>query len=319
MDEFGFRKTSYASSAVLKGFCDAAVVTDIGGESRISAVTNGLIAFKSTFGLVSRYGISMSSSSLEQVAIVTKDVKQVAEVLNVIAGHDSRDSNSADIETKNYVNELGEAIKDLKIGYIEEFIEGNEYILDIAKKYQDMGASVSQCKLEFDKYLLATYYILSSAEASSNLARYDGIRYGHRTQNYKGLKDIYINSRGEGFGEEVKRRNIFGTYFLTDNNMEKYYNKANKVRTLIKRKLDELFKDFDILLIPAVNTNYDKVTENHPVYPYIEEKHTCIANLGGLPVISIPCGENKGFELIGRHYEESTVLNAAYAYKGGNE
>ncbi len=319
MDEFGLRKTNFASNAILEGYCDAAIVTDIGGESRISAVKNNLVAFKSTFGLVSRYGIPMSSSSLEQVATVTKDIKQLAKILNVIAGYDSKDSNSADIKPQNYINGLEKSVKELKIGYIEEFVEGNEYILDIAKKYQEMGASVSQCKLEYDKYLLATYYILSSAETSSNLARYDGIRYGYRTKNYKDLKDIYINSRGEGFGEEVKRRNIFGTYFLSDGNMDQYYNKANKVRTLIKRKLDELFKEYDILLIPTVNTTYDKITENHPVYPYIEEKYTCIANLGGLPVLSIPYGENKGFELIGRHYEESTVLNAAYAYKGGDE
>lgn len=317
-----------SAAAVAAGMVPWALGSDTGGSIRQPAACCGIVGLKPTYGLVSRYGLIAYASSLDQIGTLTKDVEDAAILLNVIAGHDEKDSTSANIEQKDYTKALKNDVKGLKIGVpTQYFTEGinkevKESIEKVIEKYKELGAIVEECSLDVADYALATYYIISCAEASSNLGRFDGIRYGHRTNNYENLKDIYCNSRSEGFGEEVKRRIILGTYVLSSGYYDAYYKKAQQVRTLIKKEFERNFEKYDCLLIPtAPNVAFDIGSKmNDPLEMYLADYCTVPINVAGLPGISIPCGLNSenmpiGFQLIGKPFAESTILNAAYTYE----
>ncbi len=317
-----------SAAAVAAGMVPWALGSDTGGSIRQPASFCGIVGLKPTYGLVSRYGLVAFASSLDQIGTLTKDVKDSALLLNVIAGHDKKDTTSANKEKEDYVQALKNDVKGLKIGVpIEYFGEGineevKESINQVIEKYRQLGATVEECSLDVAQYALATYYIIACAEASSNLGRFDGIRYGYRTKNYENLKDIYRNSRSEGFGSEVKRRIILGTYVLSSGYYDAYYKKAQQVRTLVKNEFAKNFAKYDVILTPtASNVAFDIDSKvDNPLEMYLADLCTVPVNIAGLPGISIPCGLNHegmpiGFQLIGKPFEEATILNAAYTYE----
>ena len=266
--------------------------------------------------------------TLTDSASKTKDVTDAAMLLNLIAGHDEKDSTSIDIGQKDYTKALVNDVKGLKIGLPREYIgeginqEVRDAILAVAKKYEEMGAVVEDCSFEVGQYATSVYYIIACAEASSNLGRFDGIRYGYRTEKFDNLKDIYKNSRSEGFGPEVKRRIMLGTYVLSSGYYDAYYKKAQKVRTVIKNAYDELFGKYDLLLTPTSPTTAFKIGEksNNPLEMYLADICTVPVNIGGLPGINVPSaldskGMPIGFQLVGRAFDEEKLLKAAYSYE----
>ena len=302
--------------------------SDTGGSIRQPASLCGVVGLKPTYGLVSRYGLVAFASSLDQIGPITKDVTDSALLLNLIAGHDEKDSTSIDMEKKDYTLSLVNDVKGMKIGLPKEYIgegineEVKKAILDVAKKYEEMGATVEECSLDVGKYATAVYYIIACAEASSNLGRFDGIRYGYRTEKFDNLKDIYKNSRSEGFGPEVKRRIILGTYVLSSGYYDAYYKKAQKVRTVIKNAYDELFKKYDLLLTPTSPTTAFKIGEktSNPLEMYLADICTVPVNIGGLPGMSVPCAlDSKGlpisFQLVSKAFNEEAIFRAAYTYE----
>lgn len=315
-----------SAAAVAADMVPWALGTDTGGSIRQPAALSGIVGLKPTYGLVSRYGVIAYASSLDQVGVLTKDVEDSALLLNVIAGHDEKDSTSAKLPKKDYTINLKNGVKGLKIGVPKEFYgEGiNEEVKEAIQKtieiYKQLGAEVEEFSLDIAKLSLATYYIISCAEASSNLGRFDGIRYGYRTNDFENLNDIFVNSRSEGFGDEVKRRIILGTYVLSSGYYDAYYKKAQKVRTLVKKSFDETFKKYDIIITPTSPTTAFKIGEksNNPLEMYLADICTVSVNMAGLPGISIPCGVDKqglpiGMQIIGNSFEEETILKAAYA------
>ena len=319
--------------------------SDTGGSIRQPSSLCGVVGLKPTYGLVSRYGLVAFASSLDQIGPITKDVTDSAMLLNLIVGHDEKDSTSIDMPQKDYTKSLINDVKGLRIGIPKEYLgegineEVKQAVLDVAKKYEEMGAIVEDCSFEVGKYATAVYYIIADAEASSNLGRFDGIRYGYRSEKYNNLKDIYKNSRSEGFGKEVKRRILLGTYVLSSGYYDAYYKKAQKVRTVIKNEYNRLFEKYDLLLTPTSPTTAFKMGEksNNPLEMYLADICTVPVNIGGLPGMSIPCsldskGMPIGFQLIGKQFDEETIIRAAYTYeqntnfkenkptfKGGNE
>ncbi len=317
-----------SAAAVAAGMVPWALGSDTGGSIRQPASFCGIVGLKPTYGLVSRYGLVAFASSLDQIGTLTKDVKDSALLLNIIAGHDEKDTTSSNKEKEDYVQALKNDVKGLKIGVpVEYFGEGineevKESINQVIEKYRQLGATVEECSLNVAEYALATYYIIACAEASSNLGRFDGIRYGYRTQNYQNLKDIYRNSRSEGFGAEVKRRIILGTYVLSSGYYDAYYKKAQQVRTLVKNEFAKNFAKYDIILTPtAPNVAFDIGSKvNNPLEMYMADLCTVPVNIAGLPGINVPCGLNNegmpiGFQLIGKPFQEATILNAAYTYE----
>ena len=317
-----------SAAAVAADMVPWALGSDTGGSVRQPSSFCGTVGLKPTYGLVSRYGLVAFASSLDQIGPITKDVEDNAILLNIIAGHDRRDSTSANIEKKDYTKALKNDVKGLKIGIPKEYFgeginpEVKESVMAVAKKYEELGATVEECSISVTDYALATYYIIACAEASSNLGRFDGIRYGYRTENFSNLKDIYRNSRSEGFGSEVKRRIILGTYVLSSGYYDAYYKKAQKVRTLVKQAFKELFKKYDVLLTPTSPTvAFDIGTRsNNPLEMYLADICTVSINIGGVPAISVPCGLDSqgmpiGFQLIGNHFDEETLYRAAYTYE----
>ncbi len=249
-------------------------------------------------------------------------------LLNIIAGHDKKDTTSANIEKIDYTKCLKNDVKGLKIGVPKEYFgegineEVKASINKVIEEYRKLGATVEECSLDVAEYALATYYIIACAEASSNLGRFDGIRYGYRTKNFSNLKDIYRNSRSEGFGEEVKRRIILGTYVLSSGYYDAYYKKAQQVRTLVKNEFAKNFEKYDCILTPtSSNVAFDIGSKiNNPLEMYLSDLCTVPVNIAGLPGISVPCGLNSegmpiGFQLIGNYFKEETILNAAYTYE----
>lgn len=249
-------------------------------------------------------------------------------LLNVIAGHDENDTTSANVEKKDYTKALNGDVKGLKIGVpVEYFDDGinsevKEAINKVIEEYRSLGAIVEDCSLDVAEYALATYYIIACAEASSNLGRFDGIRYGYRTKNYTNLKELFKNSRSEGFGEEVKRRIILGTYVLSSGYYDAYYKKAQQVRTLVKNEFARNFEKYDCILTPtASNVAFDIGSKvNNPLEMYLSDLCTVPVNIAGLPGINVPCGVNNegmpiGFTIIGKPFAEETILNAAYSYE----
>lgn len=314
-----------SAAAVAANMVPWALGSDTGGSIRQPASFCGVVGLKPTYGLVSRFGLVAFASSLDQIGPITKDVKDAAILLNVIAGHDEKDSTSENINSKDYTQCLQNNVKGLKIGvpkeYFEEGInqEVKEKLQETIKKYKELGAEIEEFSLDIADYALATYYIIACAEASSNLGRFDGIRYGYRTKNYSNLKELYRNSRSEAFGSEVKRRIILGTYVLSSGYYDAYYKKAQQVRTLVQKEFDEAFKKYDVLLTPTSPTVAFKIGErsNNPLEMYLADICTVPVNIAGLPAISIPIAVDSngmpiGMQLIGNRFEEEKILNAAY-------
>ena len=317
-----------SAAAVAADLAPWTLGSDTGGSIRQPSSLCGVIGLKPTYGLVSRYGLVAFASSLDQIGPITKDVTDSAILLNLIAGHDEKDSTSLKLEKKDYTKSLVNDVKGMRIGLPKEYIgegineEVKEAILEVAKKYEEMGAIVEECSLDVGKYATAVYYIIACAEASSNLGRFDGIRYGYRTEKFENLKDIYKNSRSEGFGPEVKRRIILGTYVLSSGYYDAYYKKAQKVRTVIKDAYNDLFKKYDLLLTPTSPTTAFKMGEksSNPLEMYLADICTVPVNIGGLPGMNIPCkldskGLPIGFQLISNSFEEEKIFRAAYTYE----
>ena len=317
-----------SAAAVAANLVPWALGSDTGGSIRQPASFCGVVGLKPTYGLVSRYGLVAFASSLDQIGPITKDVEDNAMLLNIIAGHDEKDSTSAPLEKKDYTKSLVKDVKGLKIGIPKEYFgegineEVKAKIMEAVKKYEEMGAIVEECSLDIAKTSLAAYYIIACAEASSNLGRFDGIRYGYRTNNFETLEDIYKNSRSEGFGEEVKRRIILGTYVLSAGYYDAYYKKAQRVRTVIRNKFEELFKKYDVLITPTSPITAFGIGEKSgsPIEMYLADICTVTINVAGVPAMSIPCGVDKdglpiGMQLIGKHFDEETLLRAAYTYE----
>lgn len=317
-----------SAAAVAANMVPWALGSDTGGSIRQPASFCGVVGLKPTYGLVSRYGLVAFASSLDQIGPITKDVEDSALLLNMISGHDPKDTTSAPIEKKDYTKALVNDVKGLRIGIPREYFgkgineEVKKALENAMETYRKLGATVEECSIDVAEYALATYYIIACAEASSNLGRFDGIRYGYRTKNFDNLKDLYRNSRSEGFGKEVKRRIILGTYVLSSGYYEAYYKKAQKVRTLVKKQFDEAFAKYDVLLTPTSPTvAFDIGTRsNNPLEMYLADICTVSVNIAGLPGISIPCGVDTegmpiGMQLIGNSFAEETILRAAYTFE----
>jgi len=317
-----------SAAAVAAGECIASLGSDTGGSIRQPAACCGVVGLKPTYGRVSRYGLVAFASSLDQIGPITKDVTDAAILMNVIAGHDPADSTSANIAVPDFTAALQKDVKGMKIGIPKEyFIEGmdpevNTSVRNAVKTLEGLGATVKEVTLPHTAYAVATYYILATSEASSNLARYDGVKYGVRAGNAKDLLDMYMKSRSQGFGPEVKRRIMLGTYALSAGYYDAYYKKGQQVRTLIKRDFDEAFKSVDIIATPTAPTAAFKIGEKSadPLQMYLSDIFTISVNLAGIPGISIPCGFTKndlpiGLQLLGRHFDEETILHASFAYE----
>ena len=305
-----------------------ALGSDTGGSIRQPASFCGVVGLKPTYGLVSRYGLVAFASSLDQIGPITKDVRDSAMLLNIIAGHDKKDTTSVDMEKKDYTKYLRNDVKGLKIGVPKEFFsEGiNEEVKtklnEAIERYKNLGAEIEEFSLDVAKYSLASYYIIACAEASSNLGRFDGIRYTYRTKEFKNLKELYRKSRSEGFGAEVKRRIILGTYVLSSGYYDAYYKKAQKVRTLVMNEFNKAFEKYDVILTPTSPTVSFEIgsKSDNPLEMYLADICTVSVNIAGLPGISIPCGVDKegmpiGMQLIGNKFCEETILNAAYTFE----
>ena len=317
-----------SAAAVASQMVPWALGSDTGGSIRQPAALCGVVGLKPTYGLVSRYGLVAFASSLDQIGPITQDVTDSAILLNVLAGFDEKDSTSENLPKKDYTKSLVKDVSKFKIGVPKEFLgeginpEVRHAIEMAVEKYKSLGATVEECTLDIANEALATYYIIACAEASSNLGRFDGIRYGYRTKNYSNLNDIFVNSRTEGFGAEVKRRIILGTYVLSSGYYDAYYKKAQKVRTIIKQEFAKLFEKYDLLLTPTSPTvAYEIGTKsNNPLEMYLADLCTVSVNIAGLPGISIPCGVDKaglpiGLQLIGKPFGEETIIQAAYTYE----
>ena len=315
-----------SAAAVAANLVPWALGSDTGGSIREPASFCGIVGLKPTYGLVSRSGLVAFASSLDQIGPMTKDVEDSALLLNIIAGHDENDSTSVKREKIDYTKNLKNPIKGMKIGVPKEFFgeginpEVKKSLENSIEEYKKLGAIVEECSLDVSESSLAAYYIIACAEASSNLGRFDGIRYGYRAKDYKNLKELFVKSRTEGFGKEVKRRIILGTYVLSSGYYDAFYKKAQKVRTYVKNKFDECFKKYDVLLTPvAPTTAFDIGSKtNNPLEMYLADICTVSINIASVPAISIPCGVDSnnmpiGMQLIGNRFQEEKILNTAYA------
>lgn len=320
-----------SAAAVAAGEVYYALGSDTGGSIRQPASFTGVVGLKPTYGLVSRFGLVAFASSLDQIGPLTKNVEDAAYVLQTLAGYDEYDSTSANIAIPDYISALTGDIKGLKIAVPKEYIgEGidpqvKEKIMDALKVFEALGASWEEVSLPHTEYAVATYYILAPSEASSNLARYDGVRYGVRHDSAENLIEMYKKTRSEGFGPEVKRRIMLGTYALSSGYYDAYYLKAQKVRTLIKQDFEQVFEKYDVILGPTVPTTAFKLGEkvDDPLTMYLNDILTIPVNLAGLPAISVPAGLVDGLpvglQLIGKHFDESTILRAAHAFEKNTE
>ena len=317
-----------SASALAANLTPATIGTDTGGSIRQPASFTGTVGLKPTYGLCSRWGIVAFASSLDQAGPMTKSVKDCAIMLEAMAGFDKKDSTSIDKKKENYSKNLKPNIKGLKIGIPKEYRVENmpKEIDELWNKgksiLKDLGANLIDITLPHTKYALPTYYIVAPAEASSNLARYDGVKYGYRSSQGKDLIGMYENTRSEGFGDEVKRRILIGTYVLSSGYYDAYYLKAQKVRQLIKKDFDENFAKVDAILTPSTPSSAFKIGEktNDPISMYLNDIFTVPVNLAGLPAISVPAGLDKkgyplGLQLIGKTLDEQNILNIAYAFE----
>lgn len=321
-----------SAAAVAADEALVALGTDTGGSIRQPASFCGMVGLKPTYGRVSRYGLIAYASSLDQIGPITKDVTDCALIMKVISGHDNLDSTSLNLEVPDYLKSCQTGIKDLKIGVPKEyFIEGIDpevkNALDRALKiFVKLGAKIEEASLPHTEYSLPTYYLIATAEASSNLARYDGIQYGYRAEDYKDLSSMYQKTRSEGFGTEVKRRIMLGTYALSSGYYDAYYLKAQKVRTLIKEDFKKAFSKYDILITPTSPTPAFKLNEKvaDPLTMYLSDIYNIPINLAGIPAISINCGYTKsnlpiGLQIIGNYFSEETILRTAFNFEQNND
>jgi aspartyl-tRNA(Asn)/glutamyl-tRNA(Gln) amidotransferase subunit A len=319
-----------SSAALAAGEAIATLGSDTGGSIRQPAALCGVVGLKPTYGLVSRYGLIAYASSLDQIGPFARTVEDAAVVLGAIAGHDERDSTSYRTEVPNYRAELGARRGPWKLGIPKEyFAEGLDPEIAAAVEqaiafYKAQGCQVREVSLPHTRYCLDTYYIIATAEASSNLARYDGVRYGHRSKNAKDIVDLYFQSRAEGFGAEVKRRIILGTYVLSSGYYDAYYLRAQKVRTLIRQDFLNAYKEVDALITPTSPIPAFKIGEkSDPLAMYLCDIYTIGVNLAGLPAISVPCGFTRsnlpiGVQLIGQPFQEANLLAIAHAYESAH-
>jgi aspartyl-tRNA(Asn)/glutamyl-tRNA(Gln) amidotransferase subunit A len=316
-----------SAAAVAADECIAALGSDTGGSIRQPASLCGVVGLKPTYGRVSRYGLVAFASSLDQIGPITKDVRDCAMLMNVISGRDLRDSTSAPVDVPDFTAAIGKDIKGLKVGIPREyFIEGldpevERAVKEAIRKFESLGAVPVEVSLPHTGYAVATYYVLATSEASSNLARYDGVKYGFRAEG-KDLIDMYMKSRAQGFGPEVKRRILIGTYALSSGYYDAYYKKAQQVRTLIKNDFEDAFKKVDVIVTPTSPTAAFRIGEKteDPLQMYLADIFTISVNLAGVPGISVPCGFTSGglpigLQLIGKHFDEETLLKASYAYE----
>ena len=318
-----------SAAAVAAEECVAALGSDTGGSIRQPAAFCGVVGLKPTYGRVSRYGLVAFASSLDQVGPITKDVSDAALLLGVIAGHDPMDSTSADVPVPDYTKALRKKdLKKLTVGVpMEFFAEGLDPEVEQAVKaaigeLKNLGGTIKEIHLPRTDAAVAVYYVIATAEASSNLARYDGVKFGLRAKETKDLLDLYTKTRQEGFGPEVKRRIMLGTYALSSGYYDAYYGKAQAVRTLICQDFRTAFQDVDLIVTPVTPTPAFRLGEKceDPLQMYLSDIYTISINLAGLPAISVPCGFSKaglpiGVQLIGRPFEEETLLRAAHAYE----
>lgn len=301
--------------------------SDTGGSIRQPASFCGIVGLKPTYGAVSRYGLVAYASSLDQIGPITKTVEDASLVYDVISEYDENDSTCEGRQGEPTYDTLNNDIKGMKIGIAREYLEGvrddvKEAVLEAAKKYEEMGAEIVYFDLPALKFALPVYYILACAEASSNLGRYDGIRYGYKTEHYEGIHDMICKTRSEGFGEEVKRRILLGTYVLSAGYYDAYYKKAQNLRGTIIKAFDYAFKNVDVILAPTVPMTAFKSGEatSDPVETYLTDICTVPINIAGLPSVSVPCGFNKkgmpiGMQIIGDKFKEGKILNVAYKYE----
>ena len=314
-----------SASALAAGLTPATIGTDTGGSIRQPASFTGTVGLKPTYGRCSRWGIVAFASSLDQAGPMTRDVTDCALLLQAMSGYDNKDSTSANTKVNNFTSQLTEKVKGLKIGIPKEYrVENMPNDIDALWKkgidyLKEAGAIIKNISLKHTMYALPAYYIVAPAEASSNLARYDGVKYGHRARG-KNLIEMYENTRSEGFGNEVKRRILIGTYVLSSGYYDAYYLKAQKVRQLIKNDFDKAFNDVDAILTPSTPSSAFKIGDksDDPVSMYLNDIFTVPVNLSGLPAISVPAGYDKnnlplGLQLIGKPFDEQTILNLSLA------
>ena len=318
-----------SAAAVAADECVAALGSDTGGSIRQPAALCGVVGLKPTYGRVSRFGLIAFASSLDQIGPITKDVTDAAIMLNVIAAHDPLDSTSANLPVPDYTKALKKKdLKKLKVGVPQEFFtsgidpEVEQAVRAAIEELKNLGGQIKDISLPTTDYAVAIYYLIATAEASSNLARYDGVKYGLRTKQTKDLLDMYVKTRQEGFGPEVKRRIMLGTYALSAGYYDAYYGKAQAARTMTKRDFEEAFKEVDLIVTPVTPTPAFKLGEKSedPLQMYLSDIFTISVNLAGLPAIAVPCGFSKaglpiGLQIIGRPFEEDTLLRAAHAYE----
>ncbi len=317
-----------SAAAVAADECIASLGTDTGGSIRQPAFCCGVVGMKPTYGRVSRYGLVAFASSLDQIGPITKDVEDCAILMNAISGYDPYDSTSVNIEVPDYKQSLVKDVKGVRIGIPKEyFIEGIDpdvekavnQSIDLFKKW---GAEVKRISLPHSEYAVAVYYIIATAEASSNLARYDGVKYGLRSKGYRDLMEMYTQTRAAGFGKEVKRRIILGTYVLSAGYYDAYYRKASQVRTLMRKDFEDAFRQVDVVMAPTAPTPAFRIGEKveDPLQMYLSDIFTIPVNLAGIPALSIPCGFSRenlpiGLQIMGKHFDEGMLLRIAYTFE----
>lgn len=317
-----------SAAAVAAEECFYALGSDTGGSIRQPASFCGVVGLKPTYGTVSRYGLIAYGSSLDQIGPLCKDVTDCATILEAIASHDSKDSTSVERLDTDFTSALVEDVKGMKIGIPRDYFgeglnpEVKEAVLRAAEILKEKGAIVEEFDLSLVEYAIPTYYTIAAAEASSNLERFDGIKYGYRTEEYQGLHNMYKKSRSEGFGAEVKRRIMLGSFVLSSGYYDAYYLKALRVKALIKKAFDEAFAKYDVILGPVAPTTAPKIGESlsDPIQMYLGDIYTISINLAGLPGLSIPCGRDSkglpiGMQLIGDCFKEKNLIRAAYTYE----
>lgn len=321
-----------SAAAVASREVPVALGSDTGGSIRQPAALCGIVGLKPTYGRVSRYGLVAFASSLDQIGPLARDVTDCAILLKIISGKDKMDSTSVNYPVPDYLEYLIPDLKGVRLGLPKEyFVEGIEKevrdkVLQATKVMEDLGAEIEETSLPHTEYAVATYYLIATAEASSNLARYDGVGYGYRSPEKIDMIGMYKKTRKEGFGDEVKRRIMLGTYVLSKGYYENYYGKAQRVRTLIRKDFEQAFKKFDALITPTSPTVAFKIGEkiDNPLQMYLSDIFTISANLAGIPGISIPCGFGRnglpiGLQILGKPFDEKTILRIAYAYEQNTE
>lgn len=317
-----------SAAAVAANECFMALGSDTGGSIRQPASYCGVTGIKPTYGTVSRYGLIAYGSSLDQIGPLAKDVTDCAALLEVIASHDPKDATSVQLEDYDFTSALVDDVKGMKIGiprgYFGEGLDAEvkEAVLAAAKKLEEKGAVVEEFDLDLVEYAIPAYYVIASAEASSNLSRFDGVKYGYRTKDYEGLHNMYKKTRSEGFGAEVKRRIMLGSFVLSSGYYDAYYLKALRTKALIKKEFDKAFEKYDVILGPAAPTTAPNLGEslNDPIKMYLGDIYTISLNLAGLPGISLPCGRDQGgmpigLQLIGDCFQEKKIIRTAYAFE----